>query len=149
MNQDDSFWEWTRTRIWPCVGWVHETGSEQFVGRLDLSETAIEFILRDLGFRRNPVAWLKTRSWTPLDSDGISEGSWVFRRRTFAPMQLHVTLFSLDDGGYDLLAHYEPSWIRHPRRHLDQGDLYLPIAGVKQTRQLFDELGIELQTEIE
>jgi hypothetical protein len=137
--------EWVRTYLWPCAGWVHESGSEQHAGTLDLSETAIEFLLRDMGFRRNPVAWLKTRSWAPLDSDGVSEGSWVLRRGFLAPMQLHITLFSNDDGTHDVLAHYEPSWQRHPIRHLRQGDLYLPEAGVRQIRVLFAEKGVDLE----
>jgi hypothetical protein len=141
VTADDSFWETVRTRIWPCFGWVHEPNPAEHVVTIDLSEAAIEFLLRDLGFRRNPAAWLKTRPWTPLDSDGVSEGSWAFRESFFAPMQLHVTLFSNDDGTHDLYAHYEPNWHRHPIRHLDQGDLYFPDAAALQIERLFKSKG--------
>jgi hypothetical protein len=59
-------------------------------------------------------------------------------------MQLHVTLFSNDDGTYDLYAHYEPNWIRYPGRHLDQVGLYFPEAAARQIRMMFAEKGFLL-----
>jgi hypothetical protein len=139
-----SVWEYIRPRLWPCFGWVHEPHPDEYVATLELSETAIEFLLRDVGFRRNPVAWLKTRLWTPLDADGISEGSWAFRAGFFAPMQLHVTLFSNDDGSYDLYAHYEPNWQRYPVRHLKQDGLYFREEAARQLRLKLAEKGFLL-----
>jgi hypothetical protein len=146
MSGADSVWEAIRTRYWPCFGWVHEPNPDENVATLELTETAIEFLLRDMGFRRNPAAWLKTRGWTPVDSDGVSEGSWAYREGLFAPMQLHVTLFSNDDGTHDLYAHYEPNWIRYPGRHLDQVGLYFPEAAARQVRMMFEEKGFELMS---
>jgi hypothetical protein len=60
-------------------------------------------------------------------------------------MQLHVTLFSNDDGTYDLLAHREPSWIVSPFKHLNQGDLYQPLVGVDMTRRVLDAAGVTYQ----
>ena len=99
-----------------------------------MDEDEIEAHLRALGFSRNPVSALKTRKWSPFDSDGVSEGSWVWRESLLAHFQLHVTLFSNDDGTYDVLAHWEPSWIRHPVRHY-------------RSEEVDPERGVEMITE--
>mgnify|MGYP006284880719 CR=1 FL=1 len=114
-------------------GW---SGIEQYAGTLEMDEDEIETHLRALGFNRNPVAALKSRSWAPDDVDGVSEGSWVRRERPFTSFQLHVTLFSNEhDGTYDLLAHWEPSWIRHPIRHY-------------RSEEVDAETGVQMLTEL-
>jgi len=115
-----------------------------------MTEDEIEAVLRCLGFRRNPVAFLKSRSWSPFDVDGISEGSWVWRSSVFAHRQLHVTLFdNEDDGSYDVLAHWELSWIRHPFKHY-RSEGFDPVGGREEMVSrlagmriaLFDRYGI-------
>jgi hypothetical protein len=97
----------------------------QYVGTVDMTEEEVEGLLRRMGFWRNPVAYLKTRTWSPFDSDGVSEGSWVWRESLFAPMQLHVTIFdNEDDGSYDICAHWEANWISRPVAHLRETDLH-------------------------
>jgi hypothetical protein len=54
----------------------------------------------------------------------------------FSEFQLHVTLFSNeDDGTYDVLAHWEPSWIRHPIRHYRSEEVDAE-TGVKKILEL-------------
>lgn len=145
-NQSDSFWEWLRTTYWPVldkyrcggVNWVSGVGQHQYVGTLDMTENAIEAALRGMGFRRNPVAFLKERKWSPFDSDGVSEGSWVWRPSLFASMQLHVTLFSNDDGSYDVAAHWEASWIRRPIDHIRSEDFHA-AEGVRRMTEMLNE----------
>lgn len=134
-NQADSFWEWLRTSLWPaldgCLGvrFVAPANNLQYVGTIHMLEDEIEAVLRQLGFRRNPVAFLKSRAWSPFDADGISEGSWVWRSPLLAHRQLHVTLFdNEDDGSYDVLAHWELSWIRHPTKHY-HSEGFDPVGG--------------------
>jgi len=147
-NQADSFWEWLRTTTWPaldgCAGvrFVAPANNLQYVGTLHMSEDDIEAILRQLGFRRNPVAFLKSRAWSPFDVDGISEGSWVWRSSLFADRQLHVTLFdNEDDGSYDVLAHWELSWIRHPIKHY-RSEGFDPVGGREEMVNRLAELEI-------
>lgn len=154
MSNDDSFWEWLRTNYWPVlhecfdgeVFFVGGLGPKEYVGTLAMTEDEVETLLRELGFVRNPVAAFKSRKWYPGDSDGVSEGSWAWRgnslRRAFCnPMQLHMTIFSNDDGTHDLLGHWEASWITRPVAHY-RGTDYHPEEGVKMMREMLARAGV-------
>ncbi|MFC6767339.1 hypothetical protein [Natrinema soli] len=92
---------------------VSHTTADEYVLTAHCSEEAIEDVLEQVGFSRNPIAALKVRT------DGnTSEGSWVWRPSLVADEQLHIVLHDLEnESGVDVYAHWECSWIRHPYRH--------------------------------
>jgi hypothetical protein len=153
----DSFWEWLRSLLWPIlhdcfderVFFVGELAAAEYAGTVSLSETEVERVLRSLHFQRNPVAALKSRNWYPGDGDGVSEGSWAWRGNSWRtiltnPMQLHVTIFSNDDGTHDLLAHWEASWLTRPRAHYYGTDYHAEV-GVAKLRELLARAGVEYE----
>jgi len=80
-----------------------EIASGEYAGTLPLSPSAAERLLWNVGFRRNPLARLKTRDGRPERS------SWVYRESPLADRQLHLMLFPGPDGTVDIYAHEEPS----------------------------------------
>ena len=80
-----------------------EIAGGEYAGTLALPPEEAECLLWTVGFRRNPLARLKTR-------DGRPElGSWVYRASPLADRQLHLMLFPGPDGTTDIYAHEEPS----------------------------------------
>jgi hypothetical protein len=109
----------------------------QFVGAIKSSESELESILFRMGFIRNPWAALKRR----LNRQDVSEGSFVWRNSKtwyipdwLAHYQLHVTIFERKGGaGYDVYAHWELNYWRHPGGHLD-GVNFSSSKGVSRMR---------------
>lgn len=154
LDSDDDWQEDTRRRLYP---WLHPrlerlgdligvplyavggVGHNQYVGKLDEGEEAIEVDLVEIGFRRNPIACLKE-----LPDGRVSEGSWVLLHEDapdfVAPgMQLHVTMFERKDGqpGRELYAHYEDDWRVAPIAHLRGANWNAP-AGVDIATDYFN-----------
>ena len=79
-----------------------EITAAEYAGTLPLSRAESERVLWAVGFRRNPLARLKTRDGDPELS------SWVYREGPLADRQLHLMLFPGREGT-DVYAHEEPS----------------------------------------
>lgn len=75
----------------------------------------VEELLWRNGFVRNPFSRLKTRG------SQLEAGSWAYRESALANRQLHVMLFTRDDGDVDVYAHEEPSSVN-------------PLAGARHFR---------------
>lgn len=130
LNADDDWQESLRATWYPRLhpylvnvgGYgVGNVSENQYTGKVEINEDALEELLVDLGFERNPIACYKTTE----DGRG-SEGSWVLLSHNdpgdFVKdgYQLHVTLFERRDGeaGRELYAHHEPDWRQSPIKHL-------------------------------
>lgn len=74
----------------------------EYAGRFDGSLAELEYRLSTLGYCRNPLSRLKTRSGVPED------GSWVDRAGPLADRQVHLILFETASG-VDVYAHEEVS----------------------------------------
>lgn len=115
----------------------------EYVGTIDRTLTRFADELREMEFRKEPIAALKSHQ------DGrLSAGSWVYRSSLFANEQLHVTLFRTDGGSVDTFAHREFSWLTHPYRH------YRSVGwdtdrGVTEMRSLLTEHEIPFRIGIE
>lgn len=76
---------------------------EEYVGTLAKDPEAVEQLLWENGFVRNPLAAYKTLP------DGTGEvGSWVYRESLLSRTQVHVVLFATENGTA-VFAHKEPS----------------------------------------
>lgn len=123
-----------RHRILSFLGLKHTLEEDSYVGTYIGSIRSIGRDLSDLGFNRNPVAWLKFS-----DIYGVAEASWVKREHLLAPMQLHVTLQYVPDKRVThVYAHYEYNWITHPILHLRSKDVYVE-EGIEMTRELLED----------
>jgi len=84
-----------------------------YVGTYHGSMDRFEEHLSTMGFRRNPLAWLKRRE------DDYADASWVKRKTLFSDRQLHVTLVKTHSNSKtSIYAHREDNWARHPVGHL-------------------------------
>ena len=174
MNHQIDWLTNTRRRWWPAIddflssdkslidGYaVYPIQAKEYVGMLDEPVQDVEKRLRSLGFSREPIAALKIRGQKP---HVMSAGSWVLKgddipheddERELGEMQLHLTLFALDEGT-EINAHYEyrwepwaPTWdtsrpMRHKRPNA-HGGYYSAEDGVKITKQLFNEYNIQYE----
>lgn len=149
------WWTPIRRWLWPKI---HETlvalggfslshvGDHQYVGQIDLPESQLDTLLVGMEFNRNPWAALKRR----YERQDVSEGSWVYRDSThwyipdfLAHKQLHVTIFERADGrGYDIYAHWEMNYIRHPFKHLD-GVEFSAAKGVRKMKDRLASFDVE------
>lgn len=118
---------------------VGSVGGNQYVGKFDESEEAIEREFDDRA-ERNPVAALKS-----LEDGRTSEGSWVVLHEHCPDLiekgkQLHFTLFVREDGksGRELYAHYEDDWRTAPLDHLRSTN-FSPSEGVAIAETYLDE----------
>jgi hypothetical protein len=150
FDANDDWQESLRARLYPklhpyldAVGLyaVGKTPSNQYVGKVGLSEETFEEELEDIGCKRNPIACLKSTV------DGReSEGSWVLLPEDTPediPMaddrQLHLTLFPRRDGkeGREVYAHEEYDWRDRPIAHI-RSKHFAPRAGASKTRTLLN-----------
>lgn len=121
---------WERLRSW-AIPHIHDILSrygywaeapathEEYVTTVRHDPEAVEVLLDEWGFYRNPVAGLKTNehgdeevgSWRRVyDLSGTPDptGSW----------QLHIRLFpGPTDDETDIYAHWERNWATHPIDH--------------------------------
>lgn len=118
---------------------VGSVGENQYVGKADEDEEAIEVELDERG-RRNPIACLKE-----LADGRVSEGSWVILHEDSpelveSGMQLHITLFVREDGedGRELYAHYEDDWRVSPFAHLREAN-FDPAKGIELATEYLNE----------
>lgn len=124
-----------------------ETHIDQFVGRVPLPEEQFEILLVEMGFRRNPLASLKT-----LSSTGeTEEGSWrKVGYSNYPTMQLHVVLYDgnpLPNADTDctyVYAHWEKRWDTNPIEHY-RGVALNGQEGVSRMKQLLNENGINFE----
>lgn len=139
------FWERVRGTVIPVldrlgkrcsIGYAAYTlGKAEYVGTVDIASEAVEGLLFENGFHRNPLAAYKSLP------DGREEtGSWAYRESLLARRQTHVMLFPGDDGTTDLYAHAELSAI-NPLTALDhyRGEGYSPEKGEALVRERLPE----------
>jgi len=146
LDPEDDWWEDARRATLPVLDSYAERYGEYTAYPLDPDEYAgtapmppeeFEQRLAAEGFKRNPIAALKTN---PAGKQEV--GSWAYRDGPLARRQLHVMLFEreTDDGlQTDVYAHEEYSSL-HPLvayEHYTAVD-YDPEAGVKRARSIFD-----------
>lgn len=110
------------------------TYRREFAALVDRSEDGTERLLRRAGFVRNPAAAWKNIDWWPgepeeegsfawrgdlPESEGGPARSWGEGRYPWADNQLHVHLYELDGTRRTtaVFAHWELSWVTHPRGH--------------------------------
>ena len=115
----------------------YELDNSEYVGRVEASVGEFERALYDSGFKRLPLAALKT-----LPGGRIERGSWARREGLLAERQTHVMLFESPAGesGIDVYAHAEPSAINPTTawKHY-RGVGYSPSEGVDELRAWLDE----------
>lgn len=87
---------------------------ENYVGTYHGNIERFEEHLSSIGFRRNPLAWLRRD-----ENHGFAEATWVKRKTLFSEKQLHVFLQSCHNNKKTrIYTHREDNWARHPIRHL-------------------------------
>ena len=109
---------------------AYELDQSEHAGRVEADVVAVGDALADAGYKRMPLAALKT-----LPDGRVEAASWARRSSLLARRQTHVILFEAD-GATDIYAHEEPNatnpltaW-KHYR-----GVGYDPAAGVKTVRE--------------
>ena len=119
----------------------YELDNSEHVGRVEASVGEFERELYDGGFKRLPLAALKS-----LPDGRIERGSWARRDGLLAERQTHVMLFEspVVDSGVDVYAHEEPNAINPATawKHY-QGIGYSPSEGVETMRAWLDDSGFE------
>lgn len=143
-----------RLRFYPSINVNREN---LFAGRVDSNLDEATDALIDLGFRNNPTAYVEV-----TDEHGPDEGSYakqivtetggrfnipqaVLRPAVFRRVkdQIHVTVYSTDDG-VEYLAHREQSAWLQPARHVVVNNADAR-RGVRDFRDVwFDEFEFEL-----
>ena len=141
-----------RRRLWPVLdGALERVGGfatatvprEGYVGSVRGDIRKLERELAAAGFSFGLVAALKDRV-CPAGGE-VEAGSWVCRDARLARHQLHVHLFDGAGDGYtDVYAHHEPSWIRHPLRHVRVEDCD-HARGVDEVRAVLAERGVAVE----
>lgn len=98
----------------------------------------VERRLAEVGFHRNPTAFLEYR-----DRNGrqFEASSWVLRTSVTADHQLHVRLFDSRDGAVDLYGHREPS-VGAGATHYGSPDY---ATGVKQARAVLMRANLPIE----
>lgn len=150
MGHQKDWLEGLRAAIWRALdpifqgllGWhtVGRTAENQLAAVLEMPvEEAEEIMAHELGFTRNPWAYLKHR-----ESGEWSDGSWVLRPEgRWGDYQLHVTLYDGAMQGMEpgmstwIYAHWELNYWRHPIGHVNEED-FSPQEGVKLVRHLLE-----------
>lgn len=124
--------------------------SEEFVGRIEMSEGEFEELLIDgFGLRVNPVASRKYRE--ARDGKEYEEGSFRLVSGPQSRKQLHVRVYDGNalpnaDTGYVLLyAHWEYRWDTDPWKHY-RGEEWNAQRGVRRTRYLLQSHAIDYDT---
>lgn len=109
LGPDSRWWEPIRRALSRFFGYVFDTRAgprpiteHEYAGTIVASLDAVEPLLWEHGFRRNPLSRLKTRDGAP------EAGSWVYRESPLAERQLHLMLFR-GETGVDVYAHSEQS----------------------------------------
>ena len=107
----------------------YELDNSEHAARVEADVVAVGDALADAGYKRMPLAALKT-----LPDGRVEAASWARRSSLLARRQTHVILFEADNG-VDIYAHEEPNALnpltawRHYR-----GVGYDPAAGVATVR---------------
>lgn len=115
---------------------AYELGAEEVVGLIDAPPEAVEQLLWEAGYRRNPLAALKT-----LPEGRVERGSWAFRDGLLAREQTHIVLFAgVRDGETLVAAHQEASAI-NPLVAMEhyRAEGYDVPAGERAVRKRLDE----------
>lgn len=100
----------------------------------------LERRLADVGFQRNPTAYLEYRERGEGDEREFEAGSWALRAAIDADHQLHLRLFTRARGAVDVYAHWEPS-VTAGAGHYDPPDYR---TGVATTLAVFEAAEIPL-----
>ncbi|MFC6835682.1 hypothetical protein [Halomarina ordinaria] len=134
--------EWFPAVAAPFQGWLpgttaREIEPREFAMTLAAPLEAVEDDLWAAGFRRHPLARVKTR-------DGVaSAGSWVLLDHLLARRQLHVMLFPDEDEGVThVYAHEEYASLNPLVAYAHYtGHGQSAAAGVARVEALFDRSG--------
>jgi len=106
---------WLRRKGLTALNLEKRLNEDSFVGTFHGTVSKFEESLVSMGFKRNPLAWIK------FNQHGKTTASWARRKSPLAHKQLHVTLQSTHNGSKTrVYAHREYSWARHPIRHLQE-----------------------------
>lgn len=139
---------WLRRRLGPAIDRVARAFGQpatrvratEYVGTVRGSTDALEAELDDGGFSWDPVSLYH---YTPGGRG--ADGSWAYRSSPFADRQVHVVLFSADEG-VDVYAHDEYNWLRHPREHAAEVDIRRE-KGAAEVRRWLDGRGVAYDRE--
>jgi len=142
FGADARFWNPIRRLLVPVVDQLldehggdldyasYELDNSEHAARVEADVVAVGDALADAGYKRMPLAALKT-----LPDGRVEAASWARRPSLLARRQTHVIVFEADNG-VDIYAHGEPNAInpltawKHYR-----GRGYDPAAGVKTVRE--------------
>lgn len=141
------FWEYVRRGLLPLLDRMlrrrapgqhyaaYQLSMDEVVGTIDATPEEIEQLLWDAGFRRMPLAALKS-----LPDGRVERGSWTYRDSLLADRQLHVMLFATAEGQTLVAAHAEANAL-NPMVAMDhyRGRGYDVPAGERQVRKRLDE----------
>ena len=107
-------WEYSRRLVLPLLDRLlrqrapgqhyaaYTVSMDEVVGTIDATPEEVEQLLWDAGFRRMPLAALKT-----LPDGRTKVGSWAYRDSFLASKQTHVMLFATSEGQTLVAAHRE------------------------------------------
>lgn len=91
---------------------------DSYVGTYHGEPERFEETLQSIGFKKNPLSWVK------FNSDGYQDSSWVKRSSLFSNKQLHVIIQSTHNSNKTrIFVHREDNWLRHPLSHLNEENL--------------------------
>lgn len=141
------FWEYARRGLLPLLDRLlrhrvpgqhyaaYTLSMDEIVGTIDATPEEVEQLLWGAGFRRMPLAALKT-----LPDGRTERGSWAYRDGLLASSQTHVMLFQATEGKTLVAAHREASPI-NPFTAMDhyRGRGYDVPAGADVVRERLDE----------
>ena len=102
-----------RFRILTLLNLEKRLSRESYLGTYNGSISRFEEHLTSLGFKKNPLAWIK------FNRHGKTSASWARRKSLFAHKQIHVSLMesSVTPPQTRIYVHREDSWVRHPETH--------------------------------
>jgi len=117
-----------------------EQREKQFVAQVEQGVEEFEAALHEMGYHRNPLAWIKERELSEIE-----ESSW---RKTTDCRQVHLVCYdgekapNASSGETYIYAHEEYRWDRHPYWHLIGKDVEYKDAVIDVQKDLQEE-GIE------
>jgi hypothetical protein len=113
----------------------YELAQSEFAARVDANVEAVGEALADAGYRRMPLAALKT-----LPDGRVERASWAWRDGLLASTQTHVMLFEAPTGDVDIYAHREPNALNPLRAWAHyRGHGYDPEAGGDAVREWLEK----------